>query len=363
MKKNDLLKSLFCCLILAVSFTACEEDDLFPTPPEIEDTIPAISEKHGIFILNEGSMGGNNAGLSFYDSETKEVMRDILNGKLGDTGQDIIAYGGKLYIAVNKSGYIKVINLHSQPSTVQSIQLKENGKTIEPRYLASYGGKVYVTTSDPDKGNVVRIDTTTLTVEAMTKVGSWPEGIAALNGKLYVANGGHGAGNTVSVVDIAQFKEEKTIEVGVNPYIIRADQYGDLYLSYQGNFYDNLGGLLRIDETNTVTNLNIPANKNFTIVDDLLYFFGGTYNADYSVNNTFGVFNVKTEKLTSDPIIADGTPITVAYGIGVNPKTKEVYISDSDSYTDPGTIYVFGTDGKKKQSFKAGISANSFVFY
>jgi YVTN family beta-propeller protein len=200
-------------------------------------------------------------------------------------------------------------------------------------------------------------------VEALAKVGSYPEGIAALNGKLYVANGGHGSGNTVSVVDIAQFKEEKTIAVALNPYIIHADQYGDLYLSYQGNFADNPGGMQRIDKTNTVTNLNIPANKNFTILDDQLYFFGGTYNPDYSVNNTFGVFDVKTEKVVTNPIISDGTPITVAYGIGINPQTKEIYISDSDSYTDPGTIYVFGTDGKKKKSFKAGISANNFIFY
>jgi DNA-binding beta-propeller fold protein YncE len=355
MKKIDLLKSLFCCLILAAGFTACEEED------------PAVPDKHvpgahGVFILNEGNYGGNNAGLSYYNFETENLTSDILDGKLGDTGQDIIAYGSKLYISVNQSGYIRVVDIHSQAS-LASIELKEDGKTLEPRYLTSYGGKIYVTSSNLEKGNVIRIDTTTLKVEALTKVGDWPEGIAAVNGKLYVANGGHGAGNTVSIVDIAQFKEEKTIEVGVNPYIIHADQYGDLYLSYQGNFYDDLGGLQRIDKTNTVTNLNIPANKNFTIVDDLLYFFGGTYNPDYSVNNTFGVFNVKTETLTSNPIISDGTPITVAYGIGVNPQTNEVYISDSDSYTDPGTIYVFGIDGKKKDSFKAGISANNFIFY
>jgi DNA-binding beta-propeller fold protein YncE len=74
------------------------------------------------------------------------------------------------------------------------------------------------------------------------------------------------------------------------------------------------------------------------------------------------VYNIKTEKLTADPIISDGTNIFTPYAIGVNPKTKEVYISDSN-YTINGDVYVFGTDGKKKNTIHAGISANAFAFY
>jgi hypothetical protein len=355
-KKFDLLKGFFYCSILVLGLTACEEDDPIATPE------PVIPGSYGVFILNEGSWGGNNAGVSYHNFETGNTTADILNGKLGDTGQDMIAYGSKLYISVNQSGYIKVIDLYSQES-LESIELKESGKVLEPRYLTSYEGKIYVTTQSATEGNVVRIDTTNLRAEAITQVGLYPEGIAAVNGKLYVANGGQGLGNTLSVVDIAQFKEERTIAVGLNPYIVRADKYGDVYLTYQGDFSANTGGFQRIDtKTNTVTNTTIPANRNFTIVDDLLYYFGITYNPDYSANCTFGVYNVKTETPTSDPVISDGTPISIAYGIGVNPLTKDVYISDTD-YSNPGIISVFGTDGKKKETFRVGVSANNFVFY
>ncbi|MDR0863520.1 MAG: hypothetical protein LBO74_01135 [Candidatus Symbiothrix sp.] len=354
-KKIDLLRGFFYCSLLVLGFTACEEDDFIPAPE------PVIPGSHGVFVLSEGSWGGNNAGVSYHNFETGNTTADILGGKLGDTGQDMIAYGSKLYISVNQSGYIKVVDLYSQ-APIDSIGLNKDGKTLQPRYFTSYEGKIYVTTQSATEGNVVRIDTTNLRAEAIAQVGLFPEGIAAVNGKLYVANGGQGAGNTLSIVDIAQFKQENTIAVGLNPYIVRADKYGDLYLSYQGNFSDNIGGLQRIDtKTNTVTNITIPANRNFTIVDDLLYYFGITYNPDYSANCSFGVYNVKTETPTSDPVISDGTKISIAYGIGVNPLTKDVYISDTD-YVSPGIISVFGPDGKKKETFRVGVSANNFVF-
>ncbi|MDR3218047.1 MAG: hypothetical protein LBU22_03565 [Dysgonamonadaceae bacterium] len=341
--------------ILALIFTACEKDDPIP------ENEPYIPGSHGVFILNEGSMGKNNAGLSYFNFETGNTTTDILSGKLGDTGQDMLAYGSKLYVSVNESAYIRVVDLYARAS-VDSIALKDGSLPLKPRYLAAYEGKIYATIS-AKVGSVVRIDTATLKVEAVTKVGSYPEGIVAVNGKLYVANGGQGAGNTLSVVDIAGFREERTITVGINPYIIRADKYGDLYLTYQGDFGEDTGGMQRIDtKTGSVTQLAISANRNFVIDDDLLYFFGVTYNADYSVNGSFGVFDVKTETLTANSIISDGTKIDIPYGIGVNPQTKDVYIADTD-YATPGTIYIFGQDGKNKKSIRTGINPNTFVFY
>jgi YVTN family beta-propeller protein len=354
MKTKELKKSFY-LLLFAMSFTACEKDDL-PDP----DPIESIS---GVFILNQGSWGLNNAGISYYDFETEQFRFDITNQSLGDIGQDMIVYGSKLYVSVSESGRISVFDLKSQVR-VKDIDLKNGDQLRQPRFFTSYSGKIYVTTLD---GNVVRIDTTSLSQDGITRVGLNPEGIAAVNGKLYVANsGGYNwpdYNNTLSIVDIAKFQEEKTITVGLNPLNVHADSYGNVYLAYRGNYDDIPGGFQRIDtRTNTVANVSIAANQDFIISGDSLYFYGVTYNPDYSTNNTFGIYNVKTEKLVTDRFITDGTSIGIPYGIGVNPDTKEVFISDTD-YSNPGNVFIFGTDGKKKNTLKAGINACKFVFY
>ncbi|GHT40992.1 hypothetical protein FACS189437_07350 [Bacteroidia bacterium] len=340
---------------LVMAFAACEKEDIIPyTPP--------IPGSQGVFILNEGYWSGNNASLTYYNFETGETTADIFKGKLGDTAQDMIAYGGKLYITVMESNCIHVLSLNSF-ELLDSIT-----NILQPRFLTALDGNVYATAYGSTPGEVVKIDTALLTVAGTVTVGANPEGIAAANHKLYVANGGYGSGNTVSVINPATFKEEKTIPVRINPYIVKADHYGYIYLTTQGNFgYGDpvdLGHLQKINtQTDKVEDIDIPANQKFEIAGDLLYFYGvfTNYATEEFPPANFGVYNIGTEKLTSNSIISDGTVITNPYAIAVNPKTQDVYISNS-KYSLPGDVLVFGTDGKLKNTIHAGVSANTFVF-
>ncbi len=362
MNWKNLLRWTVASVIVFGGFIACEDD---PAP----DPILPEGGANGVFILNEGAIGKGNSGITFYDYKKDTTIYDITNGSLGDTGQDILLYGSKLYVSVSASSLITVLDAYSK-TVLKRIEVKNGNQPRDPRYLAAYSGKVYVTTWDGyakpyNDGSVIRIDTTSLQIEAESKVGPYPEGIAAVNGKLYVANSDGmnfetGPGNTLSIVDVASFKQEKVLTVGTNPYIVRADAYGDIYLTYQGNF--DGGGFQKINtKTNEVINFpDVKANSKFVISGDSCYFYGVTYDNNTTVS--FGVFNVKTETLTPDPIITDGTIIKVPYGIGVHPDNGDVYISSTD-YSNPGTVFVFGRDGKKKNTIDAGISANSFAFY
>ncbi len=353
------LKWSFFCLFVSAVFTACEDDDPAPDP-----VIP--SGENGVFILNQGGDGRSNAGLSFLDYNTDETTFDLMKGGLGDLGQDMMVYGKKLYIAMSGSANITVLNVQTK-ALIQRIALEDdNHEPRKPRHLTSYGGKVYASTYD---GNVIRLDTTALRVEESTPVGASPEGIAAVNGKLYVAISDAynkaGFGKTLDVVDIAAFKKEKSITVGINPELVMADSYGDIYLTYRGNYDDVPAGFQRVEtKTGKVTDIQEAPAANFTILGDLCYFYSVTYDKEdnWTAKFTFGVYNIKTESLTSDPVITDGTTIKTPYAIGVNPDTKEVYIGDTD-YSNPGTVHVFGTDGKKKKTLDVGLNPCQFIFY
>ncbi|MDR1631407.1 MAG: hypothetical protein LBR97_00715 [Dysgonamonadaceae bacterium] len=354
--KNGMsfLRIIFSLLLFLTVFTACEKNDPIP------GNEPVVSS--GVFILNQGYQGQNNSGISYYYFKTRETTFDIMNGTLGDTGQDMIIYGSKLYVSVFGSSVINVIDLKTTTS-LKIIPVKDGEQPRGPRYLASYNGKVYASTYD---GNVIRIDTTTLSIEAVTKVGSYPEGIAAAHGKLYVANSNGlnypNFDNTLSVVDIATFTETKRITVGLNPNYLATDAYGDIYLSYKGNYGDIPNGMQKIDtNTDEVTGLEgVSSGESFTIVDDILYYFNVVYNFDGSTGCTYGRYDVKTEQKVPGELISDGTKINTAFAIGVDPDSKDVYISD----INPNKIYIFGVDGVCKETIsEAGVLVCKFVFY
>ncbi|MDR0231660.1 MAG: hypothetical protein LBI82_06020 [Dysgonamonadaceae bacterium] len=225
----------------------------------------AFKEGTGVFILSEGTWGGNNSTISFYDFKSKETKFDIANGKLGSGAMDILIHGGKIYITVSTSGTIAVLGVASK-EIIKTIEVKDGaGQSREPHYLTANAGKVYATTFD---GNVVRIDTTSLNIDGITAVGNNPEGIAYAKGKLYVANTNgldySNIDNTLSVIDINKFQEESRITVGENPYILKSDNNGNIFITCRSVWKSDWSG---IETPGRFQYLNIQTGKVTTIQD------------------------------------------------------------------------------------------------
>lgn len=67
-----------------------------------------------LFVLNEGAWGANNATLTSYNYNSGEVKNDLAT-ELGDVGNDIMVMNGNIYVLLNGSRKIVVLD----PSTVQ----------------------------------------------------------------------------------------------------------------------------------------------------------------------------------------------------------------------------------------------------
>ena len=191
---------------------ACSDDDnkIEPTPTV---PVPTTPTSKGAYVLSSGYWGENNASIQYIDLENHRVINDDMyfyaNGeKLGDSGQDLILYGSKLYCTVSTSEKVvimdkscKVLKSHSlyvDPDILPNDIIIDS----DPRYLAAHNGKVYFTSYD---GTVSRIDTTTQEIEAKVNIGNVPEAITVANDKLYVNLSNYGSGNRVAVIDIATF--------------------------------------------------------------------------------------------------------------------------------------------------------------
>ena len=74
----------------------------------------------GFFLVNEGNMGSNKCTIDHFDARTGSYFRNIYPERnpdvvkeLGDVGNDIGIYGNRLYVVVNCSNFVEVMNVHT----------------------------------------------------------------------------------------------------------------------------------------------------------------------------------------------------------------------------------------------------------
>ena len=109
MKTKNFLVTFLLTAAFTALFSSCDSNS---DSPQVN---PAIST--GVYVLNEGQYQSNNASLTYYDLTTSTVTGDVFTVKnnrgLGDTGQDVLKYGSKVYIAIFKSSLIEVLDANT----------------------------------------------------------------------------------------------------------------------------------------------------------------------------------------------------------------------------------------------------------
>lgn len=351
------------CLLMFL-FASC--DDMYDKVPD--GTLPVTTEKSRIFVLSEGLINMNNSTLSMYDFETRETVADYFLVKnqrgLGDTANDMELYGSKLYVVVNVSSQIEILDASTGKSLKQIPMFDDKGVARQPRYITFHKDKAYVCSFD---GTVAKIDTASMQIEDIVVVGRNPDGICVANNKIYVSNSGGlnfpNYDNTVSVIDISTFTEIKKIKVASNPGKIYADSQGDVYLVSKGNYSSSSPYIFqRISAKTDVLEQSFSdiSALNFTIHNDTAYI----YNFDFNTQSCWvKVFDCTTEKIISDQFITDGTEISTPYGVDVNPLNGDVYLTDAKSFTEWGNVLCFDKTGKLKFSInEIGLNPNKVVF-
>ena len=378
MKRKNHLLSMIILISISVFLNACRKDFL-PIPEQQEAILPPniTTPVKGFYLVNEGNMNMNKASLDYMDYTTGIYRRNIYNQAnpslvkgLGDVGNDIGVYGSKVYVVVNISNKVEVLDAKTGKRLGQV-------NITNCRYVTFHEGKVYVSAylgqvgdASQPYGIVAQIDTASLKEERRVNVGRQPEEMAIVGQKLYVANsGGYSPKNyerTVSVIDLNSFTVIKNIDVAINLHRLKADKYGDIYVTSRGNYYDINSKMFVIDtKTDQVKKTFDIAVSNLAIDGDIAYFYGTEWNYDkLETTITYGMLNVKDEVILDRKFITDGTDkqIKIPYGIAVHPITKEVFVTDARNYISPGTLYCFDPLGRKKWSVKTGDIPAHFAF-
>lgn len=357
---------------------ACRNDTVI-WPPENEDTGGGRTDAlSGFYLLNEGNMGSNKSTLDYYDYATGLYTRNIYGNanpsavkELGDVGNDLQIYGNRLWAVINCSNKVEVMEA-ATARRIGQVDLA-NCRYIcfheGYAYISSYAGPVQINPDYEQRGIVVKVDTATLEKVDTCIVGFQPDCLTVLDGKIYVANSGGYMSpnyeNTLSVIDIATFTEERRIIVDINLHRVLADSHGRLWVSSRGDYYGHEPALYCIPSTASTgepQRILAPDGtglvaSGMTLCGDSLFVMGRDFSyltMETKVN--YAIVNTSTCEVLTTNFISDGTDASIVepYGLAVNPITREVLIGDARLYVNPGTLLCYSPEGCLLWSVRTG---------
>ena len=386
-----MLSKLSLLSLIIILLSSCR-NDVMVVPMEDINTGGKTTKSDiiGMYLLKEGNMGSNKATLDYLDlsanDSTVHYLRNIYSERnpntvmmLGDVGNDCQIYGSRLWLVINCSNKVEVARA-SDAVRIGKVNIP-NCRYVTFKdgfaYVSSYVGTQYGG-SDSPLGSVYKVDTLTLEKVDSCAVGYQPEEMAIIGNKLYVANSGgyqgmtgQGYESTVSVVDLTTMRETDRIHVAANLHHVKADHYGQLWVTARGDYMDETSTIWWLQqnaEGKMVVGGHLDQSvSDLCIVGDSLYFYGSQWSEVTMKNTvTYGIINVQSHQMISTNLsdAPEISNIRMPYGIIVNPLQRDFYLMDAKNYVSSGELLHFLPDGTFDWKVKTGdIPAHATFIY
>ncbi len=358
------IRFLAALVLAGAALTACDDSDGYrPAPP------PVAAADGGFYVINQGNMFGGVAGtadaFSPADSSYTANYFEAVNGmSLGDTPQQGVSYGSRIYVPVYGSDLVWVLD-RATLAVVQAVTV------AAPEAVCGEGGYVFVAGND---GYVSRMDTVNFVIDHREAVGPNPAGLAAHAGRVYVTiSDGYSQdytyadGRRIGVIDAASGRKERDIAVGVNPGpIVYEPVSGSLFVVCRGNYIDIMPKVQRVDlpAGDAVSDF---APGSLIAADGRGRLLVVDFTTDYAANRaevSGRLFSALTgEVLAADFFGADAPAMPQA--VDFSPASGHCYICSDNGplgYAQAGFVYEYDAAGSLLHRFDAGIHPFGVIF-
>ena len=340
----------------------------------------------GAYVVNSGNMYSNiKSSLTAIDYASSTATQNVFkaaNGRsLGNTANDGIVYGNKIYLAVDKENTIEVIDKTTKKSIKQinTTELLGKAEGADPRHIIADGGKVYFTTYG---GYVAAVDTTDFALQKKWQVGSYPEGLVIGKGNLYVANSNYGnGGGNISCINLSNDNvETKNIEGVNNPtsiyyaagllYVLDNQYYDASFNAYGENSLRTVefaeGKSQKVADGNYAACVTTGAATTArTSVEEVRpHFF--VLNAPYGGTPSVSVFVAGITQ--PQPMTLSEMPVSPC-GIFADPLNGHIFVlsykmgdNGYADYNGNGYVVEYDSTGKKLHEYETGVGSCAMFF-
>ena len=359
------IKKLNVFILLGMMLMAsCMDDDAL-----WQREVPGVVSSQGVFIINEGNFMYNNASLSYFDTESGNLLNDVFfntNGlPLGDVATSMTIRDNLGYAVVNNSGRIYIFDINTFEFTG-----KITGLT-SPRYIHFVSdNKAYV--SDLYESNITIINPQTHEITGKINVhnpGSpflqhTSEQMVQYGRYLFVNSWSYD--NKVLVIDTYTDEWIDTIEVAVQPQSMVLDKNNKLWVlsdgGFQGNPYGHEEpGLIRID----------AATRE---IEQIFRFNPDDWPRSLAINGQGDTLWFINRHVFRHPVGSEAPPERVLESsydssfsagyraIAIDPHSSEIYLADAIDHVQPGRVLRFSPSLTPLDTLKVGIIPGGFCF-
>lgn len=355
--------------------TSCSDDNDGP-----ETYLQVYST--GAYVVNSGNMYSKiESSLTAIDYASSTATQNVFktaNGRtLGNTANDGIVYGNKIYLAVDQSNTIEVIDKKTKQSIkqIKTTELLSNAEGAHPRHIIAGGGNVYFTTYG---GYVAAVDTTSFALQKKWQVGNYPEGLVFGNHTLYVANSNYGAGGgNISCINLSNDNvETKNIEGVNNPtgiyyaagllYVLDNQYYDASYNAYGENALRAVdfavGKSQKVADGNYAVCVTPGAITRTQVVRPYFYVLNAPFGGTPSVSElAAGSTQAQTMTLSEMPV----SPC----GIFADPLNGHIFVlsyrlgdKGNPDYNGNGYVVEYDRAGQKQHEYETGVGSCAMFF-
>jgi DNA-binding beta-propeller fold protein YncE len=349
MNKTSILADCMKAVVISaliISFPSCKKDKPSENPN------PAPEDSKGVYIINEGGFQKSNGSVSFYNHAKRTVSEDLFKAKngrpLGDVVQSLTYCNNKAYVVVNNSGKIEVVDLPAFKSLGTITGL------ASPRFFLGVSpSKAYVT--DMFSKGIHVIDLSSNTVVKKIPCPGSAEELILLGEKAFVTNL---SGEYLYIVNTVSDMVEDSIKIGYGSGSLCTDKSGRVWVLCSGDYVSKAGGLYRINPSSGSVEQawGFPATESPWKLR-----INSTKDTLYYLNNSVYQLPVSADTLPSSPLIPSAG--RYLYGLGIEPGSGVIYVSDAVDFTQKGSVFRYKSNGALINTFKAEIAPSGFLFY
>lgn len=355
--------------------TSCSDDNDGP-----ETYLQVYST--GAYVVNSGNMYSKiESSLTAIDYASSTATQNVFktaNGRtLGNTANDGIVYGNKIYLAVDQSNTIEVIDKKTKQSIkqIKTTELLGNAEGAHPRHIIAGGGNVYFTTYG---GYVAAVDTTSFALQKKWQVGNYPEGLVFGNHTLYVANSNYGAGGgNISCINLSNDNvETKNIEGVNNPtgiyyaagllYVLDNQYYDASYNAYGENALRAVdfavGQSQKVADGNYAVCVTPGAITRTQVVRPYFYVLNAPFGGTPSVSA------LAAESTQAQTMTLSEMPVSPC-GIFADPLNGHIFVlsyrlgdKGNPDYNGNGYVVEYDRAGQKQHEYETGVGSCAMFF-